>query len=78
MNLPTKATEVAPGVASATRIALLYYALPLGAALILGGLVGWFLGKSEAPLIIGSGVGLVTLALSAKVVQAHFEEAGGK
>ena len=49
--------------------------LVLGALMIIGGLVGWLvMAKTDAPLIIGSGTGLITLALGAKAWQA---QAGG-
>lgn len=70
----TKATEAAPGVSSSFRVILLAYVAPLSAALILGGLVGFFLRLTDAPLVIGAGTGLLTLALGAKAWQAQAEE----
>ena len=69
----TKAHEVTPGVVSTMRIAVLYYCMPLGALVILAGVIGWFCGLKDAALIIGAGTGLITFALGAKAWQAQNE-----
>ena len=51
-------------------------AAALGGVTILAGLVGWFLGKTDAALIIGAGTGLISMAAGAKAWQAQAENRG--
>lgn len=69
-----KATEVEAGVSSSLRSILMFYVAPLSSALIIGGLVGFFLKYTDAPLVIGAGTGLLTLALGAKAWQSQAEK----
>lgn len=72
--MPTKASEVSPGVTSTMRVGVLFYCLPLGAVTIVGGLAGWFLKLPDAPAVIAIGSGLISLALGAKAWQAQAEK----
>ena len=70
---PVKVYEQAPGVVSSMRVTMLA-TLGIGAAIILAALYGWlFMSKPDAPLVLGSGVGLITLVTGAKAWQFQKE-----
>jgi len=72
---PTRLLESKPGVTSSMRLTLIV-CLVLGGITILTGLAGWlFLMKTDAPLIIGAGTGLITLVAGAKAWQSQSEGA---
>ena len=71
---PVKVYEQAPGVVSSMRVTMLA-TLGIGAAIILAALYGWlFMSKPDAPLVLGSGVGLITIVTGAKAWQFQKEE----
>ena len=71
---PIKVYEQAPGVVSSMRVTMLA-TLGIGAAIILAALYGWlFMSKPDAPLVLGSGVGLITIVTGAKAWQFQKEE----
>jgi len=61
------------GGASTLRLCVLL-AVATGVAIIAAGLVGFFRKLPDAMLVIGSGQGLITLALTLKVWQRTVEE----
>lgn len=68
-------TRDAKGDQSSIRLALLS-ALALGAAMIISGIVGFFLGTRDSVLMAGAGSGLITGTGIAKAWQSQAENKG--
>ena len=69
----SKLTQDAKGNESSMRVVLLW-TTAIGIITILTGLVGWLgFSKPDAPLVIGSGTGVMALVAGAKAWQAQSE-----
>jgi len=75
--MKTKWNENKPDETSSMRI-MAMIAVCLGAIVVVSGLVGFFIGRPESTLVIGSGCGLIALSLGAKSFQAQAEYREGQ
>jgi hypothetical protein len=72
-RLALRLVEDAEGSPSTLRVCVLV-AVAVGVATIIAGLIGWFRKLPDAPVILASGQGLITVVLTLKVWQRTVEE----